>query len=222
MVVAFLGNNLIAQNGNEIGQIDTKIDSLARIESILLDKLKEIRTELARLKSKKENLKTDFDSNEVVVVSMRRDGFLLDQPLVGKILRELKQGTKVNVIGYERDNFFRVKVESDFGFMSYTFINRSQILDDLKEKGELKNNKLSLASRKQALIKKYGHSNTAKILDNKIWIGMTPEMAIESWGRPKYKNRTTFSGGEQEQWVYSKAYLYFENGILTSWQDQGN
>jgi hypothetical protein len=74
--------------------------------------------------------------------------------------------------------------------------------------------------RKAAIIKKYGNEIGQKIISQKIWIGMTSKMAQESWGSPNDINRTVGSWGVHEQWVYSHdTYLYFENGILTSWQD---
>jgi amino acid transporter len=61
------------------------------------------------------------------------------------------------------------------------------------------------------------------IADEKIWIGMTKDQATESWGKPHEINRTVYSSGVHEQWVMFDSiytpYLYFENGILTSWQD---
>jgi len=42
---------------------------------------------------------------------------------------------------------------------------------------------------------------------------MTKQMAIDSWGEPKEINRTVFSNGVHEQWVYENAYLYFKNDI---------
>jgi hypothetical protein len=52
-----------------------------------------------------------------------------------------------------------------------------------------------------------------------ITLGMTKEQVIASWGSPKDKNRSVGSWGVHEQWVYHSTYLYFENGILTSYQD---
>jgi len=39
-------------------------------------------------------------------------------------------------------------------------------------------------------------------------------------GVPKSVNKSVTSNGETEQWIYDNLYLYFENGILTSWQEQ--
>ncbi len=61
-------------------------------------------------------------------------------------------------------------------------------------------------------------------LNKGIVIGMTKEDVIESIGRPYEINRDNYSGDVQEQWVYGvsiayRKYLYFEDGILTSWQN---
>lgn len=85
----------------------------------------------------------------------------------------------------------------------------------IQDKKLAENNKL----RKEKIYKKYNQSIAAKIVERKIWIGMTSEMAVDSWGSPKDINRTVTQYGTSEQWVYSSGYLYFDNGILKSWQD---
>jgi len=60
------------------------------------------------------------------------------------------------------------------------------------------------------------------ILRGVIKLEMTQEQVSASWGRPHDVNRTVYSFGVHEQWVYveyGSYYLYFEDGILTSWQD---
>lgn len=61
----------------------------------------------------------------------------------------------------------------------------------------------------------------SRISAGKISLGMTKEQVIASWGKPDDINRSVGSWGVHEQWVYGnpyRNYLYFENGILTSWQ----
>lgn len=52
-------------------------------------------------------------------------------------------------------------------------------------------------------------------------IGMTSDEILKStWGEPKKINKTTYSWGIAEQWVYSNyRYIYFENGIVTAIQE---
>ena len=53
-----------------------------------------------------------------------------------------------------------------------------------------------------------------------ILIGMTKDMVIASWGRPKDINSTITSYGVHEQWIYgSHKYVYLEDGIVTAIQD---
>ena len=49
---------------------------------------------------------------------------------------------------------------------------------------------------------------------------MTTEMAIESLGYPSDINKSVTSWGVHEQWIYDskELYIYFENGILRSYQ----
>jgi len=62
---------------------------------------------------------------------------------------------------------------------------------------------------------------------SKVYLGMTVEQARAKFGYPWSNNRTVGSWGTYEQWVYRNmlaepgdvCYLYFENGILTSWQN---
>lgn len=66
---------------------------------------------------------------------------------------------------------------------------------------------------------KYGNSIISKIINNEYWIGMTEEMTIYSLGSPKNINTNVGSWGRHEQWVYYRLTLYFENGILKSFQE---
>jgi len=58
-----------------------------------------------------------------------------------------------------------------------------------------------------------------KLLTNKeVRIGMTAEQVIRLCGKPDRINESVSARGKSEQWVYgSGIYLYFENGILSSY-----
>lgn len=60
------------------------------------------------------------------------------------------------------------------------------------------------------------------IVCGKVHIGMTAAQARAGWGAPSSINRSTYSFGVHEQWVYGEyggsGYLYFEDGVLTSMQ----
>jgi hypothetical protein len=73
--------------------------------------------------------------------------------------------------------------------------------------------------KEKRLNQEYGIAITSKILNREIWIGMSKKMAIESLGKPKNVNRTVTPNIVTEQWVYLTKFLYFEENILTSWQE---
>ncbi len=66
----------------------------------------------------------------------------------------------------------------------------------------------------------WSKDDCAIIAEGKVSIGMTSEQAVAAWGRPNDINKTTYSFGVHEQWVYGiSSYLYFEDGILTTIQN---
>mgnify|MGYP001597968970 CR=1 FL=1 len=53
----------------------------------------------------------------------------------------------------------------------------------------------------------------------KVFVGMTSEQAILSWGKPRDINRTNKGNIVHEKWVYaSGSYLYFKNNVLKIFQ----
>lgn len=88
----------------------------------------------------------------------------------------------------------------------------------IKDSTEAAENKIAYQKRKSKLTEKYGSVNAGRILKQEIWIGMTLEQAIESLGDPKKINETVTSKGTEYQLVYSDRYLYFEKGVLKSYQ----
>ena len=68
------------------------------------------------------------------------------------------------------------------------------------------------------------HPNIAKkfkdaIVKGAVILGMNQEMVTLILGDPDEVNRTVSGLGVHEQWVYRYGLFYFEDGILTAWQD---
>lgn len=83
---------------------------------------------------------------------------------------------------------------------------------------EYKRAMIARASDEFASHTKFGQQHSIK--KHLIEIGMTPCMAIAAWGPPDRINESVGSYGVHEQWVYPANYLYFENGVLRSFQSQ--
>jgi hypothetical protein len=95
-------------------------------------------------------------------------------------------------------------------------------LDDLLAARESKTRKAAAAARKkrEAAIAKYPPKMQVLIRERRIQVGWVPDAVVLSWGRPEHINRTTYSFGVHEQWVYNmRTYVYFEDGKVTSIQN---
>jgi len=62
------------------------------------------------------------------------------------------------------------------------------------------------------------------VAKRQLIIGMNQVEVHASIGLPHDKNKTVGAWGVHEQWIYltdgyDRMYLYFEDGILSSWQD---
>ena len=62
------------------------------------------------------------------------------------------------------------------------------------------------------------------IIEKRYWLGMSRNWAKMSVGSPDDINTTVIKGLERQQWVYGNpiygaTYLYFDNDVLTSYQD---
>lgn len=75
-------------------------------------------------------------------------------------------------------------------------------------------------------LKRWAETDCEKMAERKIWIGMTANQLILSWGIPKDQNNTVGVWGVHSQWVYYDfgPYVYLEGSskedlIVTSWQD---
>lgn len=71
--------------------------------------------------------------------------------------------------------------------------------------------------RYAALVAKYGTDIGKRLYQNKVWKGVTSDMAVDSWGKPKQINRMYVDQSVDEEWIYSKKWLYFRDGILIEW-----
>lgn len=87
-----------------------------------------------------------------------------------------------------------------------------------EEREKKEQQRAKVEQRKNRLILFYGEVDAKRILNGEYWIGMTSGMALESLGRPQKINETVNAYGKHQQWVYEHLYLYFDDGVLTSYQ----
>lgn len=101
--------------------------------------------------------------------------------------------------------------------ISYISQRKVQVKNE-KIQDEVKRNRLK-EERLIELKKMFNSYDAIRILNGEIWLGMNSLMIRESIGSPKRINKSTYSDGVREQWIYDSRYLYLEDGVLNSWQE---
>lgn len=61
--------------------------------------------------------------------------------------------------------------------------------------------------------------NSILINEKSIQIGISECELYAAWGMPERQNRTVGSWGVNIQHIYSRVYVYTQNGVVRSWQD---
>lgn len=128
-------------------------------------------------------------------------------------------------INQDREYFERLKVDEE------EQIRKNDSIADIvnrkaKEEGKAyfeslrKKAQEDIIKRRPVYVKKYGPVNGEKVAKGLIWIGMTEQMLLDSWGRPDDINTTVTRYGSRKQYVYGLGqYVYVVDGIVDSWQN---
>ncbi len=207
----------------------SEIDNLNEIKKKLTQRIDMLNDSISIINSKLSFIKTkeiESDTNKVLLQTIAFKGSeILKKPMKGStIIKVLNERTDVFVVDY-RNKYYEILIGDIKGFIKTGFVN--EVTNDvylLKERG------YSLAERERRLKdKKYTEKKKEKQESlekstkgsGRYWRGMSKDLARLSLGKPDYDNRTVGSWGIHNQWVYKDkgVNLYFENGILTSWQD---
>ena len=135
-----------------------------------------------------------------------------------KTVSEMERESRLNANGPTTPIYINTRLRWAERLLARDRKDRNQEADDTAKREQA--NAALLAEQKKLLTKRFGAQTAQKILNGKAWIGMTAEMARESWGSPTDINRTTTAAGTREQWVYGPTtYLYFDKGLLTAIQN---
>ena len=138
----------------------------------------------------------------------------------------LKDETEVEVLDFEpdRDPPYKVRILVD-GRIGYVATDKLVVTPEVAAIRPGATDPTSVIPRHQQsewevrLAEKYGAEIAARVLEGKLWIGMTRDMALESRGKPQKMNRTLLIESTHERWEYGAGvYLEFDNGILTSYR----
>lgn len=151
------------------------------------------------------------------------------QPIPRTDYMQIKKGQSVDVLDIV-DVYYQVNYKGNIGYVLDLFIydadliriKQQRIDNEIARRDSIaKSNRIA---SKQLLIERYGTYKASLIEKKKVCIGMSMEEALASWGDPSSINKSTYSFGTHEQWVYEgenfkNRYLYFEDGVLKAIQE---
>lgn len=217
-----------------------KIDSLQRKKQKLLSNIILLQDSIKYIDSQIDyTMKMAIykvDENQTLKVTVKESSpiKLLPELTARNIGFTKKSDTIITYQKIYEDGNTRFLKAADSGFLYIKYLNQSDDLIGLIKKFDAEKDSIGIIqnevyqkqkqknyeAKKAKLIAAFGQENAKKILEGKIWLGMTANMAVQSWGRPEKINTTVGTFGKHEQWIYpNNEYLYFENDILTGWQD---
>ena len=174
------------------------------------------------LQAKRDSLESNPAWVKVFTVNLR------EKPTTeSKITKKLEQGEKI-FIQEKQGDWYKVRIfkyieitpdsiniQFTEGWLFHTLVSK----DEVKKLTYRERERIEYVNQHPNIFKKYKNA----ILKGQIMLGMTEDMVIASWGYPDDKNRSVYTFGVHEQWIYgsylNRTYLYFEDGILKSWQD---
>lgn len=71
------------------------------------------------------------------------------------------------------------------------------------------------------LYDKYGAETASKLTAHMVWLGMSEEMLLDSWGKPDKTNVDKYSYGTFKQHSYGDITFFFRDGKLIDWEQEG-
>ncbi|MFC3881276.1 hypothetical protein ACFOSV_13875 [Algoriphagus namhaensis] len=162
------------------------------------------------------------------VTAIYKDTPLRENPDVNdEIIKKIPSGASLDVIGYS-DAYLKVKYESIEGFVNYKIVrsysteygNFRKYAEKIESDRKREENRKADLEKDRQMIEKYGQSVGTKINEGKIWVGMTEEMLLDSWGKPEDINITQTTYSIRKQFVYGLGrYVYVVNGKVDAWQN---
>lgn len=220
--------NIKAQSTNLIDLVAKRERFQFQIKS-LNDSLSVIDRKIASVNS---TLEFSQMPNVKIEAVISKRGKIKDAP--SPLANEIKvfaDEKKIIILDYV-DEYFKVCDGDVCGFASTLWIVNSPEIEQYVDNKKAVDNAIRIANAKRIsqqqelqvkkkeeyLVKKLGLKTYNSLKDGYYWLGMTKEMALIAFGNPTDVNETVGSWGTREQWVYNNIYLYFENGILASYQ----
>jgi hypothetical protein len=228
LIFILVGNSVQCQT---IEQVQNKIDSLNSVVNELKRTIQSVEQDIERENNLIQTLKAGRFEKSLRITVAKPVNILDNRSIAnGKTIFKVEKGGSVTLISFDGEYYY-AESDGQTGYIYYPYLDDTRGLEEFKSfwrnrtkalraREASEENRQKRDDRLERLTEKYGNEYARLIIANKLKMGMTSEMVIESIGRPKDKNVSHYSSGIHEQSVYIDKYVYLENGVLTAWQEE--
>ncbi len=141
--------------------------------------------------------------------------FFSDIENMSSVIQMIPENVEVQVfepIG----EYYSAYFDGSYGFL---FISKVDPVNFDPEVFQVKPEPLTAEQDKYAfLVQKYGQENADQIMARKVWKGMTKDMVLDSWGKPRQIDRYIGKTSVKEEWYYKTRVLFIQDGKLVGWK----
>lgn len=156
------------------------------------------------------------DTTEYYYVKTKNNTrFFSDMDNMSTVIQMIPKGVEVQVFEPFGD-YYSAYFDGSYGFL---FISKVDPVNFDPEIFQVQPEAVPTDQDKYAfLIEKYGQEDAGQIFARKIWKGMTKDMILDSWGKPKQIDRYIGKTTVKEEWYYRTRVLFIKDGKLVDWK----
>lgn len=141
--------------------------------------------------------------------------FFSDMDNLSSVIQMIPENVEVQVFEPIGD-YFSAYFDGSYG---YLFISKVDPVNFDPEIFQVTPEPLPAEQDKYAfLVQKYGQGDADQIIARKIWKGMTKDMVLDSWGKPRQIDRYIGKTSVKEEWYYRARVLFIQDGKLVDWK----
>lgn len=141
--------------------------------------------------------------------------FFSDMDNLSSVIQMIPENVEVQVFEPIAD-YYSAYFDGSYG---YLFISKVDPVNFKPDVFEVTPEPLTAEQDKYAfLVQKYGKENADQIRARKVWKGMTKDMILDSWGKPKQIDRYIGKTSVKEEWYYRTRVLFVQDGKLVGWK----
>lgn len=141
--------------------------------------------------------------------------FFSDMDNLSAVIQMIPENVEVQVFEPIGD-YYSAYFDGSYG---YLFISKVEPVNFDPEIFIITPEPLSAEQDKYAfLVQKYGKEDADQIIARKVWKGMTKDMILDSWGKPRQIDRYIGKTTVKEEWYYRTRVLFVQDGKLVGWK----